>query len=319
MTTDAPSAGQRRTAYLAWAVLVFTVLVVLGGAVVRATGSGDGCGASWPRCTGRLIPMNPGAETMIEFSHRLMTLAMGVGVVLLVVMAFRFFPRGHLARTAAIVTLALLIVESLLGAGLVVFGWVDQDDSMGRVLVVPLHLVNTFLLLGSAALTAWWASGYPPPRTTGSAPIVRRLGIGALGVMVIGATGALNALADSLYPPESFLGGVADELSASSPWLVRLRVFHPLIAIAIALGLLYLVLRLGSGAGERTRKLGLGLAVVVGLQFFVGIANVILLTPLETQVLHLALADALWIIYVLFSASLLGEPVLAGRPERSPV
>lgn len=319
MTTDAPSAGQRRTGYLAWGVLAFTVLVVLGGAVVRATGSGDGCGASWPRCTGRMIPVNPGAETIIEFSHRLMTLAMGVGVILIVVMAFRFFPKGHLARTAAVTTLGLLVVESLLGAGLVVFGWVDQDDSMGRVLVVPLHLINTFLLLGSATLTAWWASGNPPPRTSGRAAVVWRLGIGAIGVMVIGATGALNALADSLYPPDSVLGGLADELSASSPWLVRVRVFHPLIAVAIALGLLYLVMRLGSDAGERTRRLGLGLAIVVGLQFFVGIANVILLTPLETQVLHLALADALWIVYVLFSASLLGEPVLAEQPERSPV
>ena len=115
------------------------------------------------------------------------------------------------------------------------------------------------------------------------------------------------------------LGGIEAELAATAPWLVRLRVLHPVIAIAIALGLLYLVMRLSDGAGERTRRIGVGIAVIVGIQFFVGIANVVLLTPLETQVLHLALADALWIAYVIFSASVLGEPVSAARPERSSV
>lgn len=319
MEAENRPAGQRNFGYLAWAVLAFNVLVILGGAVVRATGSGDGCGASWPRCTGRLLPTNPGVETVIEFSHRLMTLVLGIGVILLVVLAFRLFPKRHVVRYAATATLVFLIVEALLGASLVLFGWVDQDASLGRLFVVPLHLVNTFVLVAFSALTAWWGSDNPVPNTDGRAATVRRLGVGALGILLIGASGALNALADTLFPSDTLLGAVEAELASTAPFLLRLRVVHPLIAIAVALGVLFLVMRLGEGANDRTRRIGVALAIIVGLQMFMGIANVLLLTPLETQVLHLALADVLWITFVCFSAALLGEPVPAERPERSPV
>ena len=319
MNADRRPAGQRNFGYLAWAILGFSVLVILGGAIVRATGSGDGCGASWPRCTGRLFPTDPGVETVIEFSHRLMTLALGIGVVILVLLAFRFFPKGHVVRYAATASLVFLIIESLLGASLVLFGWVDQDASLGRVFVVPLHLLNTFILVALSALTAWWGSGNAAPEVAGRSSTVRRLGIGAIGILLIGASGALNALADSLFPSDTLIGGVEAELASTAPFLLRLRVFHPVIAVAVALGILCLVMRLSEGAGDRTKRIGLILAVTVGLQMFVGIANVVLLTPLETQVLHLALADVLWITYVVFSAELLGEPVPAERTERSSV
>ena len=97
-------------------MLVFNVFVILGGAIVRATGSGDGCGASWPTCTDRIFPSNPGVETVIEFSHRITSALAILGVLALYVLARRLYPNGHWVRRAAGLSIILMVVESLLGA-----------------------------------------------------------------------------------------------------------------------------------------------------------------------------------------------------------
>lgn len=311
-----PSQTDRRRRYrlLAWSVLVFNVFVILGGAIVRATESGDGCGASWPTCTDRIFPSNPAVETVIEFSHRITSAIAIVGVVVLYVWARWLYARGHRVRMAAGITLALMGVEALLGASLVIFGWVAQDASIGRMIVVPLHLINTFLLLGGLTLTAWWSAGNPGPAHPIDPKTRRPLIAGALGLLLIGAMGALNALSDTLYPVDSFFSGVQQELSADAPWLVQLRVLHPIVAVAVGFGVAYLAMRLSATATDRARQIT---AVIIGLvvfQFFAGLVNVMLATPLETQVFHLALADALWISYVIFSAEVLGDRETAAHP-----
>jgi len=292
---------------LAWSVLAFNVLVVLGGSVVRATGSGDGCGASWPKCTGRIFPVNPAVETVIEFTHRLMSGLAIVGVVALFIFAIRLYGRGHRVRRAARASLVLLLVESLLGASLVIFGWVAQDASIGRMIVVPLHLTNTYLLLGALASTAWWSSGNPGPVSPADLRTVRRLSIGAIGLLVVGAMGALNALGDTLYPAASFFSGVSDEFSGDAPWLVQVRVIHPVVAVAVGFGVAYLVMRVAAVSVDGTKRIGAVVGGLIVLQIFVGLANVMLAAPLETQVVHLAIADTMWIAYVLFVTSRLGE------------
>jgi cytochrome c oxidase assembly protein subunit 15 len=294
---------------LAWSVLAFNVLVILGGSIVRATESGDGCGASWPICTDRIFPSNPAVETVIEFGHRLTSALAILGVVALYVMARRLFEHGHRVRRAAGATVILMGIESLLGAGLVIFGWVAQDESIARMIVVPLHLTNTYLLLGALTLTAWWGSGNPGPRSPGDPPVDRRLARGASGLLVVGAMGALNALSDTLYPVDSFVSGLRQELSSEAPWLVQIRVIHPVVAIAVGFGVAYLVMRLSAKAVDRTKRMAGIIMGLVALQVFAGLVNVMLATPLETQIVHLAIADAMWIAYVVFSAALVGDRV----------
>lgn len=305
---------QSRYRLLAWSVLVFNVIVILGGSIVRATGSGDGCGASWPTCTDRIFPSNPAAETVIEFSHRVTSALAILGVLALYVLARHLFPNGHRVRRAAGVSLILMVVESLLGASLVIFGWVDQDASIGRMIVVPLHLINTYLLLGALTVTAWWSSGHPGPSKAADGQERRQLLIGAGGLVLVGAMGALNALSDTLYPAESFFSGVQQELSADAPWLVQLRVLHPIVAVAVGFGVAYLVMRMSASSTDRTRRVSALIIGLVVVQFFAGLVNVMLATPLETQVVHLAIADAMWIAYVIFAAALLGEHQTAGEP-----
>lgn len=299
--------GRRKFRTLAWSVLVFNVMVVLGGAIVRATGSGDGCGESWPLCTDRLIPANPGLETVIEFSHRVTSALAVLGVLVMFVFAVRLYEKGHRVRTGSAASLALLLFESVLGALLIVFSWVDQDASIGRMIVVPVHLLNTYILIGALTLTAWWSSGNPGPMKPIDARTKRSLALGAVGLLVIGAVGALNALADSLYPAEDFLSGVSAEFAEGAPWLLQVRIFHPIIAIAVGLGVAYLVMRLAPTATSRTKGLGTAVGVLIVVQLFVGLVNVMLAAPLETQVIHLAIADTIWIVYLVFGASLLGE------------
>ncbi|MEA3503052.1 MAG: COX15/CtaA family protein [Actinomycetota bacterium] len=311
---EALSSDRRKYRTLAWSVLIFNVGVVLGGAIVRATGSGDGCGESWPLCTDRIIPANPGVETVIEFSHRITSALALFGVIALFMFAVRLYEKGNRVRNAAAASLALLLFESVLGALLIIFGWVDQDASIGRIIVVPIHLLNTYILIGALTFTAWWSSGNPGPTKPVDARQRRSLILGALGILLIGAIGALNALSDSLYPAESFFSGVAEEFSSEAPWLLQVRILHPIVAIAVGLGVAYVAMRLAATATGRTKRFGAAVGGLILLQFLVGLVNVMLAAPLETQVIHLAIADTIWIVYLIFSASLLGERVPAEHP-----
>ena len=282
-----PSAARTRFSYLAWAILVFTVLVVVGGGIVRATGSGDGCGTTWPVCSDRLFPSNPGLETMIEYGHRLMSGATILGILVLFLLARRLYERGDLVRWGASAALGLIVLEALIGASLVLFGWVDDDTSIARMIVVPLHLTNTSLLVGALTVTAWWSSGNPAPVAADKPGVSRRLGLGAGGLLVVATAGALNALADTLYPADGFVSGVRDEFAADAPWLIQVRVLHPVLAILVGLGVAYLAVSLGAGKGNTTQRLARAVSWLVLAQFAVGFINVLLATPLETQVIHL--------------------------------
>ncbi len=307
---SAVSASRRRTfAIAAWGTLLFNVLVILGGTIVRATGSGDGCGESWPKCGDQFIPPNPTIETAIEFSHRATSFLAGLGVLAVLILAIRFFPKRHIVRTAALGASAFLILEALLGAALVLYGWVDDDVSFGRTIVVPLHLANTFVLLGFLTLTAWWGSGFPAPQRPLRSTTGRWVTVGALVLIVLGATGALNALADTVFPSDSVMSDLAEKFGPTAPGLSRLRIVHPIAAVLGGLLVAWIATSRSKQASDRTRRWAALVAVLVLVQALIGIANIFYLTPLSLQVVHLMVADFLWIAYVIFGASGLGDPL----------
>src|SRR3984885_10808877 len=139
----------------AWGVVGYNVLVILWGALVRATGSGAGCGNHWPLCNGQVIPLSPRVDTVIEFTHRCMTGGSTFLVIGLLVWAFRGTMKGQAARVFAVASMVLLLNEAFLGALLVKLGYVTGNQSMGRVVVLSIHLSNTLLLLAALTLTAW--------------------------------------------------------------------------------------------------------------------------------------------------------------------
>ena len=298
-----------RFARYGWGVLAYNLLVILWGTYVRASGSGAGCGAHWPLCNGVVIPREAAVETIIEFTHRLTS---GVALLLVVaqlVWARRILARGSAARTAAHAAMALMLTEALVGAGLVLFEMVADNTSIARAYWLAAHLLNTFLLIGALALVPWFASGGGAPRLKGAGTEGALLLASLLGTLVLGMTGAVTALGDTLFPATSLAEGFAQDFSSGSHLLVRLRVIHPTFAVLMAF---LLVLTAGVVAARRrsprTRTLAIALGAIVVAQLLIGLVNLLLLAPVALQLLHLLTADLLWLTLVLLAAAALEVP-----------
>jgi heme A synthase len=296
-----PDTPQNRFARYAWIVLAYNVAVVLWGAFVRASGAGAGCGRHWPRCNGVVIPRDPSTETLIEFTHRATSGIALLAVVAMLWMAFRRFPRRHPVRTGAVWSMVLMLTEAGVGAGLVLLEYVAGNTSPWRAAWMAVHLTNTFLLLAAIALTAWWASGGRPVRVRGQglagflaiAPIVL--------VLLVGVTGAVTALGDTLFPKTSV------GLDSGVHFLQRLRIVHPLLAVATAVFSIFAASRLRLlRPGRRTARLATAASMLLGIQLLVGMLNVALLAPTHMQIIHLLVADGVWLALVLLAASALG-------------
>lgn len=279
----------------AWFVLGFNVLVILLGAVVRATGSGAGCGQSWPTCEGEIVPELEGA-TAVEFTHRAFSGVALLLVFVLAVLVWRGTQRGDPARTGVVLSVVAILGEALIGAMIVLAEWVAEDASAARAVSVPLHLVNTLFLLAALSLTIFWLGGGRRLDFGKSPTVTRWVVFGGVALVLIAASGAVTALADTLFPKTA---GV--DVTAESHFLTRLRIVHPVLAVfAAAVGWF------ASSRSERGRTgWAASLPVLVGLMLLTGSINIALGVPVWMQLVHLLLADALWVAYVFTSAGAL--------------
>lgn len=294
----------RRFAYVATALLPYTVAVVLWGAYVRASLSGDGCGDHWPLCNGVALPFEPSTKTIVEFTHRITSGACWIWTLVMWVWARGLFERGHATRAAAGWSLFFMTTEALVGAGLVLFRMVAENPSTARAAWMSTHLVNTFLLLAALtwmAFSAWRDSGARWPRDSRTR---RRFGGAAALLLLAGVSGAVAALGDTLFPAASLAEALQEDLASTSHIFLRLRLWHPVIATLGAGYLVWLVgLLLRDGSSPRSRSLTLGLGALTLIQLAVGFVNVALLAPVWLQLTHLFLADAIWIALVTLALS----------------
>ena len=291
-----------------WGLLAFLLAVMVWGAFVRATGSGAGCGAHWPVCNGEVVPRAPALETLVEFGHRVSSAVVTLAVLAWAVWGFVAFPRGHRVRRGAALGVLAILVEGAIGAALVLFRLTGTDDSLSRAAVMGLHLVNTFLLLAVVALTGAWAGGVARPRLREQGAVGVLVVAGLLGVVLLGVSGAIAALGDTLFPARSLAEGFRQDLSASAHVLLRLRVIHPLLAVAV--GALLLVTAGGCGflrPGRSIRRAAVALSALVLVQLAAGMVNLLLLAPVWMQLVHLLLADGVWLAAVLLGASALAS------------
>jgi len=291
---------QLRFAAFAWGVLVYNVAVILWGALVRATGSGAGCGGHWPLCNGAVLPSVSQIATVIELTHRVMS---GIALVLVVTMfvwARRAFAPRHAARRWAGWALVFIFTEALLGASLVLLGHVARNESVGRVYSLATHLINTFLLLASLALAAHSAT-QPTARKgrlfswSAAGPLI--------ALVLVAVAGVITALGDTLFPSHSLAEGMREDFSSTASFLIRLRIIHPLLALFA--GLVVVVVALPEFRAPHTARLRVlsgSLLVFFAAQFAVGALSILLQAPLAIQLLHLLLADCIWIALVLFTA-----------------
>lgn len=287
-------------AVFAWIVLAYNIPVILWGAYVRVSFSGDGCGAHWPFCNGQLIPQKMSVPTMIELTHRLMTGLDSFLVIAMTVLAFVLFPKKHAVRRYSVWSLIFLFIEALLGAGLVLFRMVARDQSAGRAWYLSAHLTNTLLLLAALTMVAWVAHrdvAWLRVRNF-SRPIFG----GLIITIFVAVTGAVAALGDMLYPAASLPAGLRQDFSSSAGALLRLRTLHPLFAVAGAAYLLWLAapgIKQNVNGPWKTASAMLACAVIV--QLAAGMVNLSLLAPIWMQLTHLFIADLLWIAVVVLA------------------
>ncbi|GAA0338719.1 heme A synthase [Bacillus carboniphilus] len=120
------------------------LFVLLGGALVTKTESGDGCGESWPLCHGQLIPEEITPELVIELAHRVVSGGAGILVLALSIMAWKQIGYRKETKFLAFLSFLFLVLQALIGAAAVMWG---QSD-----FVLALHFGISLISFASVLL-----------------------------------------------------------------------------------------------------------------------------------------------------------------------
>ena len=276
--------------------LLLSIASILAGAFVRATGSGDGCGATWPTCKGKIIPALSDTSELIEFSHRSVSGVLLV-VTLIIFAKTRKDQKDSLVRRVTNYLTFFVIFEALIGAVIVIFEWVGLNSSLPRIIAVPIHLVNTFGLLGSYAIL--YKILQDDLQNIKNMFNKNFLLISSL-FLLSGATGSITALADVLFPSASFVEGFLADFDRTSEVLTRLRILHPIISSTLSI-VLYVY---ATGIRKKYNVSVKPLQTLILIAVFLGVINVLSNIVLPLSILHLAIADFLWISYIYVSIDL---------------
>lgn len=303
---------------LAWFLLVYTLLVILWGAWVRISHSGDGCGNSWPLCEGQFIPRAGDTpvegKTWVEFSHRVTSGLYGIFVLIFWIWSRRLFTKSHPARKAAFASFVFMVIEALFGAILVRKGLVGQDESLARVIIMSLHFLNSALLVFTTTCIAAFAGVSAWKRRENSVlrgvfkhlPLISVVILGALGL-----TGTFAALSTTLFPSLSLGESLSKEMAPDAHFLLQLRSLHPILGVFAGSALALLVLLAPEAMAKtlrnfRSSSYWLGGVLLVTITF--GAITLLTMSPALLKIIHLALAHmtvialALWIKSLKFEA-----------------
>lgn len=311
MTAETKTSG---FAKYAWFVLAYNLVVILWGVFLRASKSGDGCGQHWLTCHGEVIPSAPELKTVIEFSHRITSALDGFIVIGLLVWAILLWrkiksPQTQVVLKAAIASFIFVIIEGLLGAGLVLTGNTAENLTAARPFWMAAHLLTTLILLTFLTLTAWFASSIRRLNFHTEPRVLIFLALIVLGIILVGMSGSVAALTGMIFPSESLSEGLAKDFSPTSHLLLRLRLSHPILSVLTGVFIIFAAGWLKSEFPEKpkvARWSGI-LTILIIVQLLFGSLTLFLLAPIVMQLGHLLLADLIWISFVLMSANILAE------------
>ena len=273
--------------------IVLSILSILAGAFVRATGSGDGCGSTWPTCKGKIIPQLSDTSEVIEFSHRSVSGILLI-VTLIIFIKSRNMSKGSIVRTTVNFLTFFVLFEAAIGAVIVLYEWVGLNSSLPRIIAVPIHLVNTFGLLACyAILYKVLLNNFKNIKQLWD----RRFVFIAFLFLLSGATGSITALADVLFPSASFYEGLMEDFDRTSELLTRLRILHPMVATGLSVALI-----IESRKIQKDYKIDVKFfQILVFIAVILGVLNVLSNIVLLLSIFHLAIADLLWITYIYVS------------------
>lgn len=296
------------------AVLFLALFVILWGAWVRFSHSGDGCGANWPLCHNEWIPESDSSKTWVEWFHRASSSVFGLFVLFLVFFSFKYFPKNHKVRFWSVMTLVFTISEALIGAFLVLKGLTGQNFSGLRLFILNAHLLNSLFLTASLVLCLRYSSGVV------SIPF-KKIGFLAGGCLIIALTGSIASLSNTLFPSSSLSEGWVMDFDENSPWIVHLRLWHPVIAVFVGGAVLFYLLWNFTGKNDFIQLMELFknkksilyklktlidynkqffLICLLFLGLFTGGAALLTLSPLMMKMIHLLTAYLIWIFVFLY-------------------
>jgi heme A synthase len=291
-------------AKFAWFALAYNLVVILWGVFLRASYSGDGCGQHWVTCGGEAIPSAPELKTIIEFSHRVTTALAGLVVLVLAFWSFRNRRLNRYLAPFAGMSLVFILIEGAIGGGLVLTGNTAANWTPTRPYWTAGHLINTFVLIGFLALTAWAASGRREFSNNISRNAVLLSFAGALALFFVGVAGSMAALMTMLFPAESLSQGLAMDFDPASHPLLRLRIFHPISAVIAAVGLIFIASFVRANSNDPTVNWwSRAMSILLMVQVAFGAATLLTLAPIVMQLGHLLLADLVWIAFVMMFAN----------------
>lgn len=250
-------------------------------------------------------------KRVVEFTHRATS---GIALLLtigLYVWSRRLFAVGHAVRRAAGWSIVFTVISALIGAILVLFSYVVHDKSLGRAITMPLHLINTFLMLGSMSLAAVWAARplADGRKLFGSDAPSLTLKFAFAGVFALGVTGAVSAMGKTAFTSEfaqrtDLAERLAMHFEPGAHPILRGGIVHPLLATSIALFVLwachFVAHRRVSPDVRAWANTAAGL--FIGQMVF-GVVNLLMSAPVAMQLGHLALALANWISLVMLAVA----------------
>ena len=271
--------------------LVFTLLTIFWGAWVRLSFSGDGCGKNWPLCEDKIFPEN--VTAFIEWLHRLSSGLSLVFIFALFILAFKIYSKNHGVRYFSIASFLLILIEAFIGAILVLSGLVGANTEKIRVLVLAVHSINSLLLVGALTLcykmSCWEKRG---EKITDNLKLKKPLIYFVCLFPLLALTGNIASLAGQLFPSLSLSSALALDLMPSAHISLKVRPFHPLLAVCFLLGFSFF-------AFSKKHLIFPALAIFVVVLF--GFATLVSLSPMWMKMTHLALAYGLWVFLVIIS------------------
>jgi len=309
--------SSNRFTKFAVAALIYNLLAVGWGVFVRAGKYGDGCGSHWPLCDGNSQPLMGDIARVVEMSHRITTALCGPIAFALLLWGFFNYPKGHLVRVGVVATFIMTLVEGGIGALLVKFQLVVENESAVRAAFMAGHAVSTYILLGSLMLTIIAGLGIERLDLRGQGPVIPVLVMGFLGSALLGVSGSISALGHQLRPTDNVLQAALDPTTF---WMVRMQPLHPLISVSVGLfltlaGGLLIHLR----PDPQVKRSVDVLLALYATQVVVGACNIWLKAPIGMQMFHLVMADLNFIAFVAMSAYALRPGVERVEQRLAPV
>lgn len=268
---------KKQTSNLLFAFWIYTVIVILWGAWVRISHSGNGCGDHWPLCGGEFIPSSATTKTWVEYSHRLMSGIYGI-IVAYCFYQFRKPIYSKTTRNLSMLMFIFMLIEAFVGAVLVKANLVTMNDSILRLIIMSLHQLNSFLLTAVTYLLGQSLANEFELKFNFKS---NKVFILFLGICILGAFASLST---TLFPSQSLWEGILSDFNSASHLFLKLRILHPIFALIVMLSMTYYFLN-----KQQTR-----LVTEIYLAIGIGAVTLLTLSPIWLKLSHLFIAHYLW-------------------------